>query len=181
MMSYETLNSKHSTLNKTKMYIEPCCIDRQLPRLMRGTARSYFQSNGDWTVEDLMRAVSCLVPECDAILCLPVVDVYLLRRLRTYLAKGWYRRVTLVTRDDQSALVAAEVHNEALTYAHHAQVTDGLFALTNGTDHLAIVGPLLLDKDNLLHHYAAYFGRDGETYREITGAVAARAKKHRKS
>jgi hypothetical protein len=112
---------------------------------------------------------------------MPVVDVYLLRTLRTYLAKGWYTGVTLLTRDDQSALVAAEVKDERLCYAHHAQVSDGLFALSDGTDHLAIIGALLLEKDNLLHHYAAYFGRDRETYKEITGAVLARSKSKRKT
>lgn len=112
------------------MYIQPCCIHRELPLLMRGTARCYFQSNVDWTLQDLMKAISCLVPSCEAVVCMPVVDVYLLRTLRTY---------------------------------------------------LAVIGALLLDKDGLLHHYAAYFGRDRETYKEITGAVAARAKKPRKS
>lgn len=159
------------------MYIQPCCIDKELPRLMRGTAHSYFQSNGDWTAQDLMKAISCLVPECEATLCLPTVDAYLLRRLRTYLAKGWYRRVTLVTRDDQSELIATEVHNDAFAYAHHAQVTDCLFALTNGTEHLAITGPLLLEKDNLLHHYAGYYGRDAAVYKSAVEAVLARSKR----
>ena len=163
------------------MYIQPCCIHRELPQLMRGTARCYFQSNGDWTLQDLMKAISCLVPSCEAVVCMPVVDVYLLRTLRTYLAKGWYTGVTLLTRDDQSALVAAEVKDERLHYAHHAQVSDGLFALSDGTDHLAVIGALLLDKDGLLHHYAAYFGRDRETYKEITGAVLARSKSKRKT
>ena len=158
------------------MYIQPCCIHRELPMLMRGQHYSYFQSNGDWTLQDLMKAISCLVPECEAVICMPTVDVYLLRQLRTYLAKGWYTHLTLLTRDDQSELVANEVHSDKFVYAHHAQVADGLFALNNGTDLLVIQGALLLEKDNLLHHYAGYFGRGKDIYKAMTEAVGARVR-----
>ena len=160
------------------MYIQPCCIHRELPILLRSTSHSYFQSNGDWTLQDLMKAISCLVPESKAVISLPVVDVYLLRKLRTYLAKGWYTHLTLLTRDDQSELVSNEVHSDKFVYAHHAQVSDGLFALTNDTEHLCITGALLLENDNL-HHYAAYFGKSEEVYKSATEAVLARAKRKR--
>ena len=79
------------------MYIQPCCIEKEIPQLMRKQPFSFFQSNGDWTVQDLLKAVGSLVPHAVCLLAIPEADVFLLRTLRTYLSKGWLRALVLVT------------------------------------------------------------------------------------
>ena len=91
------------------MYIQPCCIEKELPELLRKQPFCFFQSNGDWTVRDLMKAVSEMVPHAMCLMAIPEVDVYLLRTLRTYLSKGWYRGLVLVTAEPQGELVRQEM------------------------------------------------------------------------
>ena len=161
------------------MYIQPCCIDRQLPEVLRKQKISFFQSMGDWTTQDLMKAVSCLVmDDCVAIMAIYKVDAYLLRALRTYLAKGWYKGVVLLTHEDQTELVKSELTSylPCVCYAHNKQIYESEFALTNGHQHLAIAGALLLEKDMHLHNYAAFFDTNRERFYELISPFFARVK-----
>lgn len=141
------------------MYIQPCCIDKELPPIARQPF-AFFQSNGDWTVEKLMKAISQLVEGSVCVLVLPEVNVFLLRTLNTYLAKEWYKSLILLTADNQAAMVRAEFGRNLprVQYAHHKQVMDGQFLLTNFKQHLVVQGPLLLDNDFTLCNYSSSFG-----------------------
>lgn len=160
------------------MYIQPCCIEKELPELLRKQPFCFFQSNGDWTTTDLMKAVSCLVPHSVAMLAIPSVDVYLLRTIRTYLAKGWYRGLVLVTSDAQDDLVKSEMGNmlPLVTYFHHHQVQDGLLALTDFNMFLVVQGAMLTEKDFSLCQYAGYYGMNSQDFASAVEAVTARAK-----
>ena len=80
------------------MYLEPCCIDKDLPKLLKentfrdksGRTRNAvcFQSGGDWTVTDLLKAVTCLADKGLLILAMPEVDVNLLRTVSTLSFEG---------------------------------------------------------------------------------------------
>ena len=124
------------------MYIQPCCIEKEIPQLMRKQPFSFFQSNGDWTVQDLLKAVGSLVPHAVCLLAIPEADVFLLRTLRTYLSKGWLRALVLVTSTPQGELVKQEMGSmlPLMTYASHDQVQDGLLALTDFGRFLVVQG-----------------------------------------
>lgn len=160
------------------MYIEPCCIERQLPHLLRKDNFSFFQSNGDWSVMDLMKAVSYMAEGGVAVFMMPVVDVFFLRTLRTYLAKDWYRSAILLTTTDQSDLVRKELGNVIgrVCYAWNAMVRDSGFFLTDFYYYLAINGPLYLGKSTGLCHYSAYYGIDSSVFVNAIEAIVSRVK-----
>lgn len=160
------------------MYIQPCCIEKEIPQLLKQDPFCFFQSNGDWTVRDLMKAVSEMVPHAVCLMALPEVDVYLLRTLRTYLSKGWYRGLVLVTAEPQGEMVKQEMGSmlPLVTYANHNQVQDGLLALTDFGKFLVVQGAMLTEKDFSLCQYSGYYGTDGKVFASAVEAVSARAK-----
>ena len=160
------------------MYIQPCCIDRELPALLRQSPYSFFQSNGDWLLGDLLRGIGSLVPNAVALIAMPATDIYTLRLLRTFLAKEWFRAVVLITGEAQATLVntAMEGYAGSLTYASNSQVMDGLVALTDFTRHLVVQGPVLTEKDFSLCQFAAYYGTDPAPFYQATEALIAKVK-----
>lgn len=160
------------------MYIQPCCIEKELPAMLKKQPFCFFQSNGDWVTQDLMKAVSYIVPHAIVLLAIPSIDVYLLRSLRTYLSKGWYRGLVLLTSEPQSDLVKKEMGNmlPLVTYANNNQIQDGLLALTDFGQFLVIQGAMLTEKDFSLCSYAGYFGKDSSVFASAVEALLARAK-----
>lgn len=160
------------------MYIEPCCIDKELPEILKKQPFCFFQSNGDWTTASLMKAVSHLVPHAVALLSIPEVDVFLLRTLKTYLSQGWYRGLVLVTAEPQAELVKSEMGRmlPLVTYANNSQVQDGLLALTDFSKFLVVQGAMLLEKDFSLCLYAGFFGSSSKMFSDAIESVATRAK-----
>lgn len=157
------------------MYVQPCCISKELPALVKGGTR-FFQSNGDWTLQDMMSAVSCLVPKAAALVSLPETDVFLLRAFRTYLSRGWFRSLLLLTGSPQSDLVNEELSPviSGVSYASSHQVQDGVFALTDGSVFMVVQGPMLLEKDFSLCQYAVYYGVDKEVFFSAVEALTAK-------
>lgn len=160
------------------MYIEPCCIDRQLPHLLRKDNFSFFQSNGDWSVMDLMKAISYMAEGGVAVFMMPTVDVFFLRTLRTYLVKDWYRSVILLTAIDQSELIGKELGSviNRVCYARNAMVRDSGLFLTDFHYYLVINGPLYLGKSTGLCHYSAYYGIDSSVFVNAIEAIVSRVK-----
>lgn len=164
------------------MYIQPCCIDRELPSLLRSREYSFFQSNGDWTLQQLMKAVSRLVTPCDeAIIACASIDAFHLRTLVTYLGKSWYGSVRMLTRGNQKELVKGLFtgYGDRITYAIDKQVVDGLFALSGGDRYLVIQGPLLMENDFTLCQYAAYYGSSEEVWKQALEAIQPKLKLHK--
>ena len=66
-------------------YQEPCCIERTLPQLLKKYEWMPFQTNGDVTVEKILKAVSHLAGNnLDITICLPAIDVIILRIFAWY-------------------------------------------------------------------------------------------------
>lgn len=152
------------------MYVEPCCIDKELPRLLREDPFCFFQSNGDWTVRELMRSVSFLVPgSACCLLVIPEVDVNLLRELRHYLLRdGWYRSLALLTYRNQMEMVSGELSDcmPRVHYAVNRRVLDGQFGLFDEEgNYLLVSGPMLLKKDFTLCHFTAWRGKSSRQFR----------------
>jgi len=160
-------------------YIEPCCIDKQLPPVLKQPF-AFFQSGGDWTVIDLMKAASYLVEKAVCVLVIPEVDVFLLRKLNTYLVKGWYEGVVLLTNTNQADLVLSEFGSNIsqVHYATSAQVADGQFALTNFSNHLLVQGPMLLEKDFILSNYSSYSGGSSSLFKAALEAAIPKLRLH---
>lgn len=164
------------------MYIQPCCIERELPELLRSREYNFFQSNGDWTLRQMMKAVSQLVMPCEeATVVCHSIDNFHLRTLLTYLTKSWYGSIRLLTRDNQKEAIHGlfDGFDSLLTYAIDKQVVDSLFALRGVGRYLVIQGPLLMENDFTLCHYAAYYGSSADAYRQALEVIEPKLKLHR--
>lgn len=116
------------------MYIEPCCIDNQLPQLLKQAPYGFvfFQTNGDVTLEKLLGAVSHMAGnEHVIILTVPEVDVMMLRTMAYYFRRGWMRALLLLTASSQRDLIEGELagYLDRVQYAVDPLVLDGQVAL----------------------------------------------------
>lgn len=93
-------------------FVEPCCAETQIPRLIRTAGgHALFQTNGDVTIEKLMQAACCMASGGFGEYWIVVreADVVLLRMLAHWIDRGWIRRLHLLTEADQRTLVASEL------------------------------------------------------------------------
>lgn len=157
------------------MYIQPCCVDKELPPIVKQPF-AFFQSNGDWDVSKLMSSVSYLIENPVCLMVIPEVNVFLLRTLNTYLEKDWYRSLCLLTAVNQTGLVKAEFGKNisCVHYANSKQVMDGQFALTNLYRHLVVQGPLLIENDFTLCNYSSFCGTDAGVFKSALEAAIPR-------
>ena len=170
-------------------YIEPCCIENQLPPLIkRGT--TFFQTNGDVTLRKLLDATTPLIGTegHTMVLTVPEVDIELLRTLAYYLRRDITKRLLLLTRTAQKELVESELAEwiDRVKYAADPLVIDGQLALIGGDvttgsgdfvtsgeaatategeapKCLIIQGAMLSQTDFSLSLYTAWLGDDMET------------------
>lgn len=112
------------------MIIEPCCCDRQVPKLLKAGQR-FLVTNGDVTLEKWLTSVGAMLPNGFCLVMMAeAVDEKMLRTLRRYLVRGWASEVKLLTREDQRELVVKEMADvlTGVQYAPHPSATDGLLA-----------------------------------------------------
>lgn len=139
------------------LYIEPCCIQNQLPSLIRA-AGSYgmFYSQGDWGVPKLWNAVESLVPSQEAdvvtVLVLPDINLPLVRLIERELRMGWSKAFMLVTASDCTALLEANLspeHLDSITYAprQYAANKCNLWIRWSSWATLMVSGPLTPSDD----------------------------------
>lgn len=157
------------------MYIEPCCVDRQLPSLLRQNKGNgvFFQTSGDVTVTRFMQAVSCMVePKFAMLLAIPEIDRPTLQTIRYYFTRDWQGALLLLTQKDQTELVRDVMSDviDNVQYAFHDSVADGMVAflgkdiaksfpsLSFQREHVIIQGAMLLEKDPALTLYSAAYG-----------------------
>ena len=117
------------------MWVQPCCIDNELPKLLREAKGGFcfFQTNGDCTLSKVLNAVSSMVGNDGHVMVLTVgeVDVMMLRTLEQYLRREWSKAVLLLTAKSQEALVRSELggYLKRVHYAVDPMVVDGQIAL----------------------------------------------------
>ena len=185
------------------MFIEPCCIDKQLPALIKSQKFCFFQTNGDCTLSKVLNAVSSMVGNDGHVMVLTVgeVDVMMLRTLEQYLRREWSKAVLLLTARSQEALVRSELggYLKRVHYAVDPMVVDGQIALigcrkgdtggdrprsdigdsTEGsvpTVSLIIQGAMLGQVDFSLSLYAAWLGKDKEVVKSAINPIVAKLK-----
>ena len=137
------------------LYIEPCCIQNQLPGVIRESGSfGMFYSQGDWGVPKLWNAVESLVPSQEAdvvtVLVLPDLNLPFVRLIERELRMGWSKAFMLVTATDCTALLEANLSAEYLnriTYAprQYAANKCNLWIRWSNRAALMVSGPLTAD------------------------------------
>lgn len=160
------------------MYIEPCCIARQLPQLIR-RGDTFFQTSGDICVRDFLSAVSSMCgTDLHLTLMLPAVDAQLVRTLAHYFFQEWITKLTLLTCDDQTALLRAglSAYADRIEYVHDPLVIDGLLCIRGTDGNLIMQGAMLPQIDYAFSLYSVWFGRDADILKAATEAVEAKVR-----
>ena len=174
-------------------YIEPCCIDRQLPGLIKQSRAGFcfFQTSGDVTLEKLLGAVSHMASGAGGhilMLTVPEVDIPMLRTLAYYFRRGWTQALLLLTREAQTALIESELADylASVHYAADPLIIDGQLAIIESVASAAvpqqpakaliIQGAMLSQPDFSLSLYAAWLGSDTDTIRAALDPAIAKLK-----
>lgn len=159
-------------------YQEPCCIERTLPQLLKKYEWMPFQTNGDVTVEKILKAVSHLAGNnLDITICLPAIDVIILRIFAWYHKRGWLKSLTILTATDQSELIRNELPKElTLTIVDSADIPDnyGLLVIKGELSNVIVNGPLYAAVTPGICSYTAYFGKDPDRISQLTDTINAR-------
>ena len=174
-------------------YIEPCCIDRQLPGLIKQSRAGFcfFQTNGDVTLEKFLGAVSHMASGVGGhvlMLTVPEVDIPMLRTLAYYFRRGWTQALLLLTREAQTALIESELADylASVHYAADPLIIDGQLAIIESVASAAvpqqpakaliIQGAMLSQPDFSLSLYTAWLGTDTDTIRAAIDPAIAKLK-----
>jgi len=166
------------------MYIEPCCAENQLPRLLRqaGAHAVMFQTSGDVTISHLMKSVMLLSGERPRTLtlALPTLSAEVVRLLRRYMSLEWVAHLNLITSDTTitqhpSPLTQIGVPMDRITYAPVADASCmGLLMFAGDTHTVAITGQLEPTPSHGLHLYTAIYGPSGSpNIRSFTDPITA--------
>lgn len=171
-------------------YQEPCCIERTLPILLRKYGLLPWQSNGDITTEKIFKAVSHLAGNSLEIsLCIATIDIPTLRLIAWYHKRGWLTHLSIITSNDQTELIRAELPAELpVTIASHTSVSDtSPMLLFKGELQTVIVqGPLhaLPATTATREQFITYAGKDTDRIAQLSATltsifhVATRPKKY---
>lgn len=182
------------------MYIEPCCIDKQLPALIRRSQGGFcfFQTNGDCDLKKLLDSVSHMASGVGGhvlVLTVPEVDITMLRTLAYYFRRGWTRALLLLTRAVQTELIQTELADyiDHIHYAADPLIIDGQLAILStstvpepaegrepaegqGSSGLIIQGAMLSQPDFSLSLYTAWLGTDRDIIRSAIDPAIAKLK-----
>lgn len=160
-------------------YQEPCCIERSLPILIRQYGWLPWQSNGDITIEKILKAVSHLAGNSIAIsLCIPVIDIDVLRILSWYHKRGWLTSLEIVTSEDQTELIRAELPKElSVNIISHASVkeTSPLLVIKGEKQTVIVQGPLhtTIASTPIRESFITYAGNDQERIAQFTATLSS--------
>ena len=155
------------------MYVEPCCIERQLPALLKTAPYCFFQTGGDCNVSKIISAVGRLSEGRRVLfLAIPEVDVFFLRTLRHSLVQEWYEGIILLTTSAQKETVARELKGfeHRVYYGASRHLVDGALGIFGTEQSVYVQGPMLLKNDFSICTYAAYVGKNAPLLR---GAMEA--------
>ena len=114
-------------------YIESCCIERQLPGLLKTAGGAcFFQTNGDITLQKLMDATVPMVGSRHTlVLTVAELDAGIIRTLEQYLRREWTAAAMILTRTVQTELISQELqpYLDRIHYAADPLVIDSQVAI----------------------------------------------------
>ena len=145
-----------------ELYIPPCCIDKLLPHVISsGGSCSIFYSQGDWGLPKLLHAVTCMVKgNALTILVVRDLNVFMLRRLSTELAREWSGGLAIVTQTEVTDMIKSELqeHLSRVWYAGGIDEAAQSNMWIRSTDllNLVVSGPLATTEEELPHRLCTY-------------------------
>lgn len=173
------------SMDRISNLIEPCCCERQLPRLLKDyNGRAACFTNGDVTVLHWFKAVSYLAGGSHQLtLVVRQPDIKLLRWVKDWLQRGWTTRVMLTTATDARELVAAELEGltDSVSVATDTTVGDELIAFEGEKGVVVVAGRMLTAPQPGLTVYALYHHHDRGMMGDLLSATEARHRRHKKS
>lgn len=132
-------------------YLEPCCIENQLPSLLRREkGNALFQTNGDVTIEKLMQAACCMASGGFGEYWIVVreADVVLMRTLAYWIDRGWIRSLHLLTDGNQQSLVASELGEKRMKQTDYGWreglASAQMFCCVGDRETIVVQGEMLL-------------------------------------
>ena len=165
------------------MYVEPCCIDNQLPRLLRQSDghAAMFQTSGDVTLEHMLEALMPMVGDRPRVLtlALPVVDDDVVALLQRYMRLEWVAHLNLITSQPlselQPQLERIGVATDRITVAIATDATTlGLLVFTGASATAVVQGQLESSVRKGLHLYSAlYAPTNTPAIRSLTDPIHA--------
>lgn len=150
-------------------YVEPCCCEKQLPKLLR-EKNIFFQTSGDVTIHHFMKSIGCMVENgAEMWLVAPDVDVKLLRVIRHWFSRGWIAGLHLITNLPRYILVEEELKGcPNVKYVADTMIADGFLAFAGKEDAVVVQGAMLLERNFSTRMYAGWYGsRDSEKIKGI--------------
>lgn len=160
------------------MFVEPCCINRQLPKIIMEDAR-YFQTNGDIRIIDFVGCLSSIYFKRHTVIIIvvPKIDIYTLRQLRLTLETarnedGGIQALMILTKEDQTYLVKSQMSGlDCMMYAYHPMVLDGVMACMEESMNIIIQGAMLTQLDNSLCQYACSADIEQDRIKECLSGI----------
>lgn len=157
---------------------EPCCIERNLPLLLREYPLCTWQSNGDVTFEKIIKAVSHLAgSSLEITLLLPKSELPILRVLAWYQYRGWLKSLTIVTTTDESNNIRKEFPQDfPVEILSHKSIIDSLLIIRGTDGHAIVQGPLHAtpSKKPTVERFTTYVGNDPEQIAMLTATTLSR-------
>lgn len=160
-------------------YQEPCCIERTLPILVRQYGWLPWQSNGDITLDKILNAVSHLAGNRVAIsFCIPTIDIAALRFFAWYHKRGWLTSLEIITSEDQTELIRAELPKELSVniVSHNSVVETQPIVVIKGEKQTVIVqGPLhtTIAATPVRESFITYAGTDESRIAQFTATLSS--------
>ena len=145
------------------MYIEPCCIHKQLPPVIVGHDACYFHSGGDITLSKMLPVISTLVPQSTLTLCLVhAPDVFTLRALNALIASNCINQVEVICSENCAALFKTEVpafsaplpDKVPFTFVLDSTNATHMLCMANDSAHVVINGYLPITPANRFITYS---------------------------
>ena len=168
-------------------YIEPCCCDRQLPRLLREQKMAFFQTSGDVTVKHLMKSVGCMVKNGSTMWLVALsVDRDLLELIRYWISREWIAQVKIVTHENCEDMVIAELGavtglqhtgRVIVEYGQDETLSGGMLVFEDKKNAVVIQGDMLTTVSPGIKLYSGCFGAsEGACVKGVMDVARAFAK-----
>lgn len=149
------------------MFVEPCCVERQLPKLLReANGIVMYQTSGDVTIKDFMKAVSSMAgpKELQMTLCIAELTEGILKSIGYYMKRRWVTEVRLLTQTDQTDMVNSMLPKKEgckVIYGKDDLQMDGLMAF-EGKDGIVVLQGHMIEKAHAgTMLYAGCFSKAG--------------------
>lgn len=155
--------------------IEPCCAERQLPSLLREEKGHavVFQTNGDVTLEHLMKATMLMAGDRPRVMTLavPALTETMMAVIGRYMKLEWVGTLRLMTAEPLTPEMLERLAVQAgcdvntltgrLELAAAAGSSDGLLAFSGPAGTVIVQGRIIDAVTPVLSLYAGVFGKAG--------------------